>query len=250
MIKAVLYKLALLCLILTLSPSPVLALGGIKGSWFSGGASEGASSTNSGPSPSVMAIQGEDAAVCAQAISHHTRGKEIDADIAMAVGLTEAGRFLDSGVLAIWPWTANAAGEGRFFETKKDAIAWVREKQGQGVTSIDVGCMQINLKWHPEAFASLEEAFEPSINVAYGVDYLATWVAQHGIEQGVGRYHSSTTEHQERYLASFRRNQKQSDRLLEVANNGVPTSLPTVSEEVSLPGFNLFTNMTRSPIIQ
>src|SRR5690606_279095 len=179
----------------------------------------------------------------------HTKGKEIDADIAMAVGLTEAGRFLDSGILAIWPWTANAAGEGRFFETKKEAIDWVRKKLDAGVDSIDVGCMQVNLRWHPEAFGSLEEAFEPSINVAYGVDYLAQWVTRHGTEEGVGRYHSAKAEHQERYLASFRRNQKQSDRLLEVDSN-TRASPSQRSTEVSLPGFNLFTNSSRSPLIQ
>lgn len=237
-----------LCLIAALLPAPVFAAGGIKGGWFFGGSTD-TKSEESRAKPLPMAVGGDDASVCARAISHHTKGKGIDADIAMAVGLTEAGRFLDSGILAIWPWTANAAGEGRFFETKKDAIDWVRKKMDAGVDSIDVGCMQVNLRWHPEAFGSLEEAFEPSINVAYGVDYLAQWVTRHGTEEGVGRYHSAKAEHQERYLASFRRNQKQSDRLLEVASN-TRASPSQRSTEVSLPGFNLFTNSSRSPLIQ
>jgi hypothetical protein len=36
--------------------------------------------------------------------------------------------------------------------------------QGEGVRSIDIGCMQINLVHHPDAFGSLEAGFDPITN--------------------------------------------------------------------------------------
>ena len=76
----------------------------------------------------------------------------------------ESGRANDKGVIRPWPWTINAEGRGQFFATKLEAIAAVRALQASGVRSIDVGCMQVNLMYHPNAFASLDEAFDAPAN--------------------------------------------------------------------------------------
>jgi len=59
-----------------------------------------------------------------------------------------------------------------YLPTKDAAIAKVRELKAAGRTNIDVGCMQINLHYHPDAFDTLEEAFDPATNIAYGVKFL------------------------------------------------------------------------------
>ena len=46
------------------------------------------------------------------------------------------------------------------------------ELQAGGRTNIDVGCMQVNLHYHGDQFASLEEAIDPARNVQYGASYL------------------------------------------------------------------------------
>ena len=66
-----------------------------------------------------------------------------------------------------------AEGEGRYFPTKNEAVAAVRELQLRGIRNVDVGCMQVNLMHHGDAFESIEAALEPEINVAYGARYLA-----------------------------------------------------------------------------
>ena len=71
-----------------------------------------------------------------------------------------------------WPWTINAQGKGMFFNTKAEAVKKVKELQAQGVKSIDVGCMQINLIYHSDAFNSIEEAFDPQKNVEYAAKFL------------------------------------------------------------------------------
>ncbi|MFP3944674.1 MAG: hypothetical protein ACLFWF_12315 [Alphaproteobacteria bacterium] len=123
-----------------------------------------------------------------------------------AVTLTETGRRGPGGKsLQAWPWTINAGGKGYVFTTKNEAVRAVRRLMAQGHRSIDVGCMQVNLKYHPRAFTSLEEAFDPVANLSYGADFLARLKRRHGSwELAVQHYHSYTEEHRQRYAARFR----------------------------------------------
>ena len=90
-----------------------------------------------------------------------------------AVTRTEAGRrFPASGRAEAWPWVFNQGGRGHFFKTKEEAIQAVRLLLARGIRNIDVGCMQVNLRFHPRAFTSLEEAFDPLSNMAYGAHFL------------------------------------------------------------------------------
>ena len=61
----------------------------------------------------------------------------------------------------------NAEGQGFYYDTKVEAVAAVRAMQARGIRSIDVGCMQVNLMFHPDAFVSLDEAFDPMANARY-----------------------------------------------------------------------------------
>jgi hypothetical protein len=111
-----------------------------------------------------------------------------------AIGLTESG-LADSaqGRPRPWPWTINAEGEGQFFETKQQAIAAVRALQARGVRSIDVGCLQVNLMYHPSAFATLEDAFDPQVNAAYAARFLnALYADGRDWARAIAAYHSET----------------------------------------------------------
>ncbi len=55
--------------------------------------------------------------------------------------------------------------------------------------------MQVNLHHHPNAFASLEEAFEPRSNVAYAAAFLKELrQASRSWSRAVALYHSATRE--------------------------------------------------------
>jgi hypothetical protein len=114
---------------------------------------------------------GTDAAICLRAILDAQERHGIPDNLLLGIGLQEAGTRRD-GTLTIWPWAVNAAGEGRLFDTAREAMAWVRQRQEAGVASIDVGCLQINLRWHPDAFQSLEEGFTPALNADYAARFL------------------------------------------------------------------------------
>ncbi|GLQ05736.1 hypothetical protein [Sneathiella chinensis] len=85
-----------------------------------------------------------------------------------AISLAETGRWHKERRETIaWPWTVYSEGRGRYLPTKAAAIREVQKLQAKGVKNIDVGCMQVNLYWHPDAFDSLEEAFDPVANTRY-----------------------------------------------------------------------------------
>jgi len=118
-----------------------------------------------------------------------------------AVSKVESGRWhADTGENFAWPWTVTAGGEGRFLPSKAAAIAEVERLQAKGVTNIDVGCMQINLYYHPKAFDSLEQAFDPDRNIAYAIGFLRELRDRWGSwTRAVGSYHSNTPALSGRY---------------------------------------------------
>jgi Transglycosylase SLT domain len=95
-----------------------------------------------------------------------------------------------------WPWTIDADGQGLFLDSKAAAVAWVKQAQTRGLHFIDVGCLQVDLEMHPDAFHSLDEAFDPVANADYAARYLrALQVEAHGDwNVAVGLYHSHTPD--------------------------------------------------------
>jgi hypothetical protein len=140
---------------------------------------------------------GDPGRLCADAIARQERSGVTPRHLLTAIALNESGRKDPiTGARVAWPWAVMAEGRGRYLPTKAAAIAEVRELQANGVRNIDVGCMQINLYYHPDAFDTLEEAFDPATNVAYAADYLRELFYEKGSwEEAAGRYHSATPEH-------------------------------------------------------
>ncbi len=135
-----------------------------------------------------------DPASCTGAIAASERAERLPAQVLGAIGIVESGR-IDPRTRSVvpWPWTINVAGAGHVFDTAADAIAAVRVAQAAGIQSIDVGCMQVNLFHHPHAFATLEDAFDPAVNVRYAAGFLARLHAQAGSwPAAVAAYHSAT----------------------------------------------------------
>jgi len=148
-------------------------------------------------------------ALCRSAIRAAERSNGIPQALLSALGRVESGRRDPvTGNFGPWPWTINAEGRGQYFATRAEAIAAVRALQAQGVRSIDIGCMQVNLRHHPNAFASLEEAFDPAKNAAYAARFLVSlYEASRNWLQAAAHYHSHTPEfasaYQRRVMAAW-----------------------------------------------
>jgi hypothetical protein len=117
----------------------------------------------------------------------------LPAGLLLAIGRVESGRWDASlGRVTPWPWTMNAAGKGQWFASKDVAAQTVKAQLDGGTRSIDVGCFQISLLWHPSAFASLDEAFDPDANARYAARFLLSLFSRTGSwEAAVEAYHSA-----------------------------------------------------------
>ncbi len=124
---------------------------------------------------------------CESAIGAAERSARTAPGLLHAIGLVESGRRDPaSGQRRPWPWTVTAEGIGTYYPSKADAIAAVEALQARGVASIDVGCMQVNLMYHPGAFATLDQAFDPGPNAAYAARFLLGLLWQAGRLAGGG----------------------------------------------------------------
>lgn len=146
--------------------------------------------------------------LCAAAIAAAERDAGIPAGLLGAIAKVETGRRAPDGSVQPWPWSYNAAGDGRYAASNAEAIQEVRAIQARGVRSIDIGCMQINLLHHPQAFTSLEAGFDPVTNIAYAVRFLRELHTRTGDwNQAVAMYHSATPErgliYQQRVMAAL-----------------------------------------------
>mgnify|MGYP002621638091 FL=1 len=130
--------------------------------------------------------------LCRRAIAAAEPGSGLPPGLLGAIALVESGRRNPgTGRVSPWPWAYNVEGETRFAETRDAALADVAALRARGVRSIDVGCMQVNLHHHPEAFGSLADAFDPATNVRYAIRFLRALRARTGSwAEAIAQYHS------------------------------------------------------------
>lgn len=156
------------------------------------------------------ALPADPSSLCEQAIAKAETAGHTPLGMLASIGQVESGRRDPvNGAMRPWPWTIDADGAGQFFATKAQAVAAVAALQAQGVRSIDVGCMQVNLMHHPDAFRSLDQAFDPASNTAYAVSFLNDLYRLTGIwPKAIAAYHSETPQiaddYQRRVLATWK----------------------------------------------
>jgi len=139
--------------------------------------------------------------LCADATHQVERERGIPKDLLTAISLAESGRWDNvNGETHAWPWTVTSGENTWKTDSKAEAIQRVQALRGAGVTNIDVGCMQINLRYHPDAFESLEQAFDPLSNARYAGTFLSNLYGSTGNWlTAAGNYHSNTQQYHERY---------------------------------------------------
>jgi hypothetical protein len=137
-----------------------------------------------------------DAALCEAATRQAENQERVPRGLLEAISLKESGRWdSDAKKSVAWPWTVTWGGPGEHFASRAEAIAKVRALQKAGKTNIDVGCMQINLRYHPHAFDNIEDAFDPLKNAGYAGAHLKQLREDHkSWHRAVERYHSSDPE--------------------------------------------------------
>jgi hypothetical protein len=150
---------------------------------------------------SQCALADDDASACATAANAAEQSQGLPPGLLLAIGRVESGRKLPGATLPVpWPWSINANGQAFMLHDAAQAIAQVKGLQARGIRSVDIGCFQVNLLHHPNAFANLDEAFAPRINAAYAASFLAGLRARAGDWMtAVGWYHSEGPERADSY---------------------------------------------------
>ena len=145
-------------------------------------------------------VTGENAATpriddpCREAIKQAEKEEGIPKGLLASIAQVESSRLDAVGRRRPWPWTVDIDGAGYFFSTRKQAVDSTRRALKRGATAVDVGCLQVDLEQHPDAFRTLEEGFDPVINAQYAAQFLRRLQERsHDWTLAVGFYHSKTT---------------------------------------------------------
>lgn len=145
------------------------------------------------------------AAICDDAARSASDKTGVPVSVLRAITRSETGQT-KRGELRPWPWTVNMEGVGKWFSSRDDALGYVRAKYDKGARSFDVGCFQINYRWHGEKFASINEMFDPEANALYAARFLKRLYAEkNDWSEAAGAYHSRTKKYSTRYRKRFDR---------------------------------------------
>ena len=138
--------------------------------------------------------------LCEKTINNIELQTDIPKGLLLGIGKAEAIRKLNNKYI-IWPWTINHAGKSLFFDTKKQMTNYVFKNLQKNDLNIDVGCMQINIKWHKNNFKKIADMFEVSPNISYAASFLLQLKNKHGSwDKAIKHYHSSDPKKNIPYL--------------------------------------------------
>jgi len=136
------------------------------------------------PLPSSATVQAPDCEALAKAAG---REAGIPEGILPAIARVESGRNGKA-----WPWTLNQAGVASYHPTKEAALHQLAEILASGAQNVDLGCMQINWRWHSAEFANASDMLDPVVNTRYAARFLADLRSRLGTwDDAVAAYHSN-----------------------------------------------------------
>lgn len=146
--------------------------------------------------------------LCEEAAARASARSGVPLSVLRAIALTETGRTRD-GAFRPWPWTVNMEGAGKWFDSFEEARAYVAQHHARGARSYDVGCFQINYRWHAQHFASLDAMFDPLTNARYAARFLSELHGETGDwSAAAGAFHSRTEVYASRYRKIFDRHRQ------------------------------------------
>ena len=106
---------------------------------------------------------------CEREMARAASDHGIPLGVLYAVGLTETGRGN-----SLRPYALNIDGKAVYDIGKEDARRRFEQARQAGAKMIDIGCMQINHRFHARNFASVDDMLDPPKNVAYAARFLVS----------------------------------------------------------------------------
>ena len=156
---------------------------------------------------------------------------DIPKGLLLGIGKAEAIRKINNKYI-IWPWTINHAGKSLFFDNKEQMKNYVFKNLKRKDFNIDVGCMQINIKWHKNNFKKISDMFEVNPNISYAASFLKQLKNKHGSwDKAIKHYHSSDPKKNNPYLIKVKNFWKKAEntKIIKVETNKIE-SLKKINE--------------------
>ena len=123
---------------------------------------------------------------CEQYMIESARLNEIPLGVLYAIGLTETGR-----ANSLQPYALNIAGKPLYPTSFQQALKLINQATESGERMIDIGCMQINFRYHAKKFASVGDMLDARQNVAYAAGFLKKLFQREGSwTLAAARYHA------------------------------------------------------------
>ncbi|MFL2661254.1 MAG: transglycosylase SLT domain-containing protein [Alphaproteobacteria bacterium] len=117
-----------------------------------------------------------------------------------SIALVESGIKKKKNQYTSWPWTLNVSGKSFYFDHRNELLDFLNQNFTPQ-KSIDVGCMQINTRYHLKNFNNLDELVDPEKNVRYAAIFLSKLYKKYkSWNEAISRYHSSIPKNKKRYL--------------------------------------------------
>jgi len=152
----------------------------------------------------AAAAQNLDMRLCDQSIETVAKSTFVPKSVLLKIARLESGRRVQDQMVS-WPWTLNNSGAGYFFSSKSGASEKLQKLMAAGKKNIDVGCMQLNIRWHARYFNSTSAMLSPFENVSYAAKYLEQLYRETGSwEKTIKYYHSRNPKFNSVYYAKFR----------------------------------------------
>ncbi len=139
--------------------------------------------------------------LCLVSSSYYERKYNIPKDLLRSISIVESGKWnREYKMTFAWPWIVGIDGKGEYFKSYGEAAAFLRKAVARG-ENVDIGCHQINWKYHGHHFNKPEELLHPKINAAYAAHFLIEkFNSAKDWSKAVAHYHSHTPEFGDRYL--------------------------------------------------
>ena len=165
---------------------------------------------------------GNDNLICNEIVRKVELKYNLPTDILASIALVEAGRKQNDGSIRPWPWSLNHAGKSLFFDNKAAALKYLQNNINAKFRNIDVGCMQINVRWHLNKFKSFSAMIDPRNNIDYAAKFLMQLKEAHGSwENAIKHYHSATPKLHKKYYAKVEKVWSKKSHLNLAAQNAI-----------------------------
>ncbi|CUX82070.1 MAG: putative soluble lytic transglycosylase [Roseibaca calidilacus] len=142
---------------------------------------------------------------CEDLAEHAGQAEGVPSGVMRAIARIESG-YTVGGQFRAWPWTINRAGKGSYHPSKSEALALAQAALKSGRRNVDLGCMQINWRWHGSAFDGVSDMLDPVKNTRYAARFLRLLHDRHGSwDSAIRHYHSADPARGTAYAARVKR---------------------------------------------